>query len=590
MALIRKGAGEVRSRSAEDQRHDAVICDDEHGVYCVVSAFPPTGISAQAADAVREVVSEQRTRLAEAAAAMAAETTSVNAVKRLLTELFDRGSKAIQERYARPASRVIPRVSCTLAILHRSHVIVAHVGRTRIYLVHKGAIIRLVQKPDDISPGDEEFETTRVALPDRQRRGAEQALGQQEALDPDCIAFRMQPRDRLILVSEAVGDVAYGEQLRALSNLVDEPADVVTGVLEAARAAGGLGDLSCVTVGLSGKEDPQPKAKAKPKPKAKAKAKAKPKPAPKPKPKAKPKPEPEPLSAAEPPVVSATKPPRAPEPTPTPQPGARRESRPTPAPMAMPAPESEPTPIPQPGARRESRPTPAPMAAPPPEPEPEPEPEPAGRRRTSPKTTLPRMPVSDRAPRLTPSPEPTPIPMPKRPKQTGRLAGLLDEEEERRHRQRADTPPHSKHTPLPSGEGRALQAAALRKVPLFGGLSDAQMDLIQGLFSRRALAAAEYLFDEGEPAKQIYIVLTGRLVEERGGEIVAKIPPWHAAGERALLEGELRVTRLRAEKATRVFVIDADELRTHLHRDPVLASRVYHNLAWCVARHIDRLD
>lgn len=78
----------------------------------------------------------------------------------------------------------------------------------------------------------------------------------------------------------------------------------------------------------------------------------------------------------------------------------------------------------------------------------------------------------------------------------------------------------------------------LRKSSLFGGLSDAELELLAALSSRRSFGQGEILFLEGMPCLGLYIILTGKvrifktspsgreqvLTVERPGGTIAELP------------------------------------------------------------------
>ncbi|HEV7758896.1 MAG TPA: cyclic nucleotide-binding domain-containing protein [Acidimicrobiales bacterium] len=76
----------------------------------------------------------------------------------------------------------------------------------------------------------------------------------------------------------------------------------------------------------------------------------------------------------------------------------------------------------------------------------------------------------------------------------------------------------------------------------------------------RKLAAGKELVTQGDPGDEIFLLLDGVLTVEVGGEPLAQIGPGAVLGERAVLEGGLRTSTLRAETACKVAVAAADQL------------------------------
>lgn len=78
----------------------------------------------------------------------------------------------------------------------------------------------------------------------------------------------------------------------------------------------------------------------------------------------------------------------------------------------------------------------------------------------------------------------------------------------------------------------------------------------------RSLAEGESLVTQGEPGKEVYLVLDGMFVVEVDGEKVAEIGPGAVVGERAALEHGVRTATLWAATPARVAETTPDELDT----------------------------
>jgi hypothetical protein len=76
----------------------------------------------------------------------------------------------------------------------------------------------------------------------------------------------------------------------------------------------------------------------------------------------------------------------------------------------------------------------------------------------------------------------------------------------------------------------------------------------------RKLAAGKELVMQGDPGDEVFLLLDGVLTVEVGGEPLAQIGPGAVLGERAVLEGGVRTSTLRAETACKVAVAAADQL------------------------------
>lgn len=78
----------------------------------------------------------------------------------------------------------------------------------------------------------------------------------------------------------------------------------------------------------------------------------------------------------------------------------------------------------------------------------------------------------------------------------------------------------------------------------------------------RKLAEGEELTRQGDPGRELFLLLDGVLEVLVDGETVAEIGPGAVAGERALLEGGNRTSTLRARTRVRVAVAPAEQVDT----------------------------
>ena len=77
---------------------------------------------------------------------------------------------------------------------------------------------------------------------------------------------------------------------------------------------------------------------------------------------------------------------------------------------------------------------------------------------------------------------------------------------------------------------------------------------------KRNLAAGDTLVEQGAQGQDLYLLLDGVLVVEVDGKPIAEVGPGAILGERAVLEGGMRTSTLRAATPCRVAVASADQL------------------------------
>jgi Cyclic nucleotide-binding domain len=136
---------------------------------------------------------------------------------------------------------------------------------------------------------------------------------------------------------------------------------------------------------------------------------------------------------------------------------------------------------------------------------------------------------------------------------TGRLtqkAGLTDFKEWYRHA-------FGKHTPWGDEDSRALVTTA--ETALERELS--QLIMSGGEKPKiKKLRKGKTLIKQGEPGDEVFLLLDGVLAVELDGEPLAELGPGAILGERAVLEGGVRTSTLRAVTKCKVAVAPADRV------------------------------
>jgi hypothetical protein len=116
---------------------------------------------------------------------------------------------------------------------------------------------------------------------------------------------------------------------------------------------------------------------------------------------------------------------------------------------------------------------------------------------------------------------------------------------------------HGKKTPWGEEDSPAFTTAV--ESELERELSYSLMRSEQKL-QRRNLEQGEALVRQGEPGRDLFLVLDGLLDVEVDGDVVAEVGPGALLGERALLEGGARTATVWAATEARVAVVPAEQV------------------------------
>ncbi|HET8561435.1 MAG TPA: MFS transporter [Marmoricola sp.] len=96
---------------------------------------------------------------------------------------------------------------------------------------------------------------------------------------------------------------------------------------------------------------------------------------------------------------------------------------------------------------------------------------------------------------------------------------------------------------------------------------------------RQVLPAGSYLFREGDPAAEMYVVTSGRLTVERHDRVIRELGAGAIIGELALLTGGLRSASARAHRDSELLAIDRTDFTRALVEEPATGMAIATALA-----------
>ncbi len=134
----------------------------------------------------------------------------------------------------------------------------------------------------------------------------------------------------------------------------------------------------------------------------------------------------------------------------------------------------------------------------------------------------------------------------------------------------------------------------LRKMPIFGGLSESALQLILDAASTRKLSAGDYLFQEGDAAESVFVLHSGRVSIEKSLNskpiTLGQLAAGDCIGEMALIDFQPRSASVRAEIECDVIEIPARSLRSLLKDDLEQYTMIMMNMGREVSRRLRRAD
>jgi CRP-like cAMP-binding protein len=119
----------------------------------------------------------------------------------------------------------------------------------------------------------------------------------------------------------------------------------------------------------------------------------------------------------------------------------------------------------------------------------------------------------------------------------------------------------------------------LKAVPLFAHSTNRELERLGMLTDEVSMPAGRVLFNQGDNAAELFIVVDGRARVERDGSVIATRGSGEFFGEMALVSEGARMATVTCETDCRFFVIGHREFHSLMDEFPELKMRVLETLA-----------
>jgi len=135
---------------------------------------------------------------------------------------------------------------------------------------------------------------------------------------------------------------------------------------------------------------------------------------------------------------------------------------------------------------------------------------------------------------------------------------------------------------------------ALKKVPVFSGLSDKELGEIKKLVHQRIYQSGEHVFKHLAPAEGMYIIISGAVeiyLETNGiKNVLAELKEPDFFGEIALLDDEPRSAGAIATQPSVLLGFFKPDLLSLMERNPVLSNKILTNLGSVLAERLRKTN
>ena len=119
----------------------------------------------------------------------------------------------------------------------------------------------------------------------------------------------------------------------------------------------------------------------------------------------------------------------------------------------------------------------------------------------------------------------------------------------------------------------------LRKVPLFSGLDDKELESLAEEFNERRFSAGDSIALEGEGGLMFFVVESGEATVEVHGNEVGKLGPGSAFGEIALIDRRPRTATVTAKSELKTYGLPVFVFRPFVEARPTVAWKLLEAMA-----------
>ena len=137
---------------------------------------------------------------------------------------------------------------------------------------------------------------------------------------------------------------------------------------------------------------------------------------------------------------------------------------------------------------------------------------------------------------------------------------------------------------------------SLKVSSLFQGLKDDELNLFTGLCRMLSAKKGERIFNEGQPARNLYLVVSGRValdmkLDRPDGSVtpvitVSSLGPGEAFGWSAMVEPQVFTLSAEAVENSELISVDGNELNVILNRYKETGYQVMFNVAKLLAQRL----
>jgi CRP-like cAMP-binding protein len=127
--------------------------------------------------------------------------------------------------------------------------------------------------------------------------------------------------------------------------------------------------------------------------------------------------------------------------------------------------------------------------------------------------------------------------------------------------------------------GTDIKQDHLKAIPMFATCSSREIERLGMLTDEVTMPAGRVLFNQGDSAAELFVVVEGQVRVERDGSVIATRGPGEFFGEMALVSEGTRMASATCETDCRLLILGHREFHSLMDEFPELKMRVLETLA-----------
>ena len=140
-----------------------------------------------------------------------------------------------------------------------------------------------------------------------------------------------------------------------------------------------------------------------------------------------------------------------------------------------------------------------------------------------------------------------------------------------------------------------IELKDLQQHALFGGLSDASMNLIEPLFESTSYLCGDMVVNEGEQGNRMFFICRGKVEVIKQGltsapAVLAQLSEGDSFGEMELIDVQTRSASVRALSDLNVLTLSNEDMHTIFEKDKDTFILILMNISRKISRRLRKMD